>query len=63
VAAAAVRKPTWSRRSEAGSTYSTAEVAELFGVARSTVYRAIERERDRALGNDSTLASAILSGW
>ena len=28
--------------------YSTAEVAELFGVARSTVYRAIGRERDRA---------------
>ena len=28
--------------------YSTAEVAELFGVARSTVYWAIGRERDRA---------------
>ena len=25
--------------------YSTAEVAELFGVGRSTVYRAIERQR------------------
>jgi DNA-directed RNA polymerase specialized sigma24 family protein len=25
--------------------YSTAEVAELFGIDRSTVYRAIERQR------------------
>jgi transposase len=25
--------------------YSTLEVAELFGVGRSTVYRAIERQR------------------
>nr|WP_245916757.1 helix-turn-helix domain-containing protein [Nocardioides gansuensis] len=25
--------------------YSTAEVAELFGVGRSTVYRAIQRQR------------------
>ena len=28
--------------------YSTAEVAELFGVGRSTVYRAIERQRVEA---------------
>jgi excisionase family DNA binding protein len=28
--------------------YSTAEVAELFGVGRSTVYRAIERQRFEA---------------
>jgi excisionase family DNA binding protein len=28
--------------------YSTAEVAELFGVGRSTVYRAIERQRIEA---------------
>jgi DNA invertase Pin-like site-specific DNA recombinase len=27
---------------------STAELADLFGVARSTVYRAVERERARA---------------
>ena len=60
------KQPKLSRRQEAhlvslvrSEEYSTAEVAELFGVARSTVYRAIERERDRALGNDSTLASAI----
>ena len=60
------KQPKLSRRQEAhlvslvrSGKYSTAEVAELFGVARSTVYRAIERERDRALGNDSTLASAI----
>ena len=60
------KQPKPSRRQEAhlvslvrSGEYSTAEVAELFGVARSTVYRAIERERDRALGKDSTLASAI----
>jgi transposase len=28
--------------------HSTAEVAELFGVGRSTVYRAIERQRNEA---------------
>jgi len=28
---------------------STAELADLFGVARSTVYRAVERERVRAI--------------
>lgn len=28
--------------------YSTAELGDLFGVARSTVYRAIEREQQRA---------------
>jgi DNA invertase Pin-like site-specific DNA recombinase len=28
--------------------YSTAELADLFGVARSTVYWAVERERVRA---------------
>jgi len=28
-----------------GTEYSTLEVAELFGVGRSTVYRAIERQR------------------
>lgn len=30
--------------------YSTAEVAELFGVGRSTVYRAIERQRVETRG-------------
>ena len=29
--------------------YTTAELADLFGVARSTVYRAVERERVRAM--------------
>ncbi len=60
------KQPKLSRRQEAhlvslvrSGEHSTAEVTELFGVARSTVDRAIERERDRALGNDSTLASAI----
>jgi excisionase family DNA binding protein len=28
-------------------THTTAEIAELFGVARSTVYRAIERAKTR----------------
>jgi transposase len=31
-----------------GGDHSTAELADLFGVTRSTVYRAVERERDRA---------------
>ncbi|HEX6359464.1 MAG TPA: helix-turn-helix domain-containing protein [Actinophytocola sp.] len=31
--------------------YSTLEVAELFGVGRSTVYRAIERQRMAAKAN------------
>ena len=31
-----------------GGEYSTAELADLFGVARSTVSRAVERERARA---------------
>jgi predicted DNA-binding transcriptional regulator YafY len=30
-----------------GGEYSTAELTDLFGVARSTVYRALERERAR----------------
>lgn len=49
------KQPKLNRRQEAhlvslvgAGEYSTAEVAELFGVARSTVYRAIQRERDRA---------------
>ena len=47
------KKPKLTRRQEAhlvsllaSGEYSTAEVAELFGVGRSTVYRAIERQRD-----------------
>jgi excisionase family DNA binding protein len=31
--------------------YSTAEVADLFGVGRSTVYRAIEQQRNEARAN------------
>jgi excisionase family DNA binding protein len=45
-------QPKLNRRQEAhlvslvhSGEYSTAEVAELFGVGRSTVYRAIERQR------------------
>jgi DNA invertase Pin-like site-specific DNA recombinase len=46
------KRPKLTRRQEAhlvslvrSGEYSTAEVAELFGVGRSTVYRAIERQR------------------
>lgn len=33
----------------ASGEYTTAEVAELFSVGRSTVYRAIDRQRDQTL--------------
>lgn len=59
------KQPKLSRRQEAhlvslirSREYSTAEGAELFGVARSTVYLAIERERDRARADASTLVTA-----
>ena len=46
------KQPKLNRRQEAhlvslvhSGEYSTAEVADLFGVGRSTVYRAIERQR------------------
>lgn len=46
------KQPKLSRKQEAhlvslvhSGEYSTLEVAELFGVGRSTVYRAIERQR------------------
>jgi hypothetical protein len=46
------KQPKLNQRQEAhlvalfkGGEYSTAELADLFGVARSTVYRALERER------------------
>jgi DNA invertase Pin-like site-specific DNA recombinase len=46
------KQPKLNRRQEAHlvslvhtGEYSTAEVAELFGIGRSTVYRAIERQR------------------
>jgi DNA invertase Pin-like site-specific DNA recombinase len=49
------KQPKLNRRQEAhlvslvhSGEYSTAEVAELFGVGRSTVYRAIERQRAEA---------------
>ena len=54
-----------SRRQEAhlvslvsAGEYSTAEVAELFGVARSTVYRAIQREGDRAHAESGAVVRA-----
>ena len=52
---AARKQPKLNRRQEAhlvslvhSGECSTAEVAELFGVGRSTVYRAIERQRVEA---------------
>ncbi|SDY79502.1 Helix-turn-helix domain of resolvase [Geodermatophilus africanus] len=39
--------------------HSTAELADLFGVARSTVYRALERDRDR--GHPSGHTVPVLS--
>ena len=49
------KQPKLSRKQEAHlvslvhtGEYSTLEVAELFGVGRSTVYRAIERQRAAA---------------
>jgi len=50
------KQPKLTRRQEAhlvsllaSGEYSTAEVSQLFGVGRSTVYRAIERQRDHAV--------------
>ena len=52
------RSRNWARCSTAGE-HSTAELSEFFGVARSTVYRAIEREtaRTRAIttGGEASL--------
>jgi DNA invertase Pin-like site-specific DNA recombinase len=59
------KQPKLSRRQEAhlvslvhGGEYSTAEAAELFGVARSTVYRAIERDRSRARADARVVVTA-----
>lgn len=53
------KQPKLNRRQEAhlvtlleSGEYSTAEVADLFSVARSTVYRAIERQRGQARADD-----------
>ena len=55
------KQPKLNRRQEAhlvslihSGDYSTAEVAELFGVGRSTVYRAIERQRNEARAATTT---------
>jgi DNA invertase Pin-like site-specific DNA recombinase len=52
------KQPKLNRRQEAhlvslvhSGEYSTAEVADLFGVGRSTVYRAIEQQRNEARAN------------
>ncbi len=49
------KQPTPNRRQEAhlvslleSGEYTTADLADLFGVARSTVYRAVDRERARS---------------
>jgi DNA invertase Pin-like site-specific DNA recombinase len=58
------KQPKLNHRQEAhlvallnGGEYSTAELVDLFGVARCTVYRAVERERARnVMGLGSTVA-------
>jgi len=59
------KQPKLSRRQEAhlvslvhSGEYSTAEVADLFGVGRSTVYRAIERQRADAQANIAATTAA-----
>ena len=58
------KRPKLSRRQEAhlvsllhSGEYSTAEVADLFGVGRSTVYRAIDRQRVEAQAHIDGTAS------
>ena len=58
------KRPKLSRRQEAhqvsllhSGEYSTAEVADLFGVGRSTVYRAIDRQRVEAQARIDATAS------
>ncbi len=41
--------------------YTTADLADLFGVARSTVYRAVERERMLKLATTRTATARIVS--
>lgn len=57
------KQPKLNQRQEAhlvalvkGGDHSTAELADLFGVARSTVYRAVERERTRHVMGVGTTA-------
>jgi len=59
------KQPKLSRCQEAhlvslahGGEYGTAEAAELFGVARSTVYRAIGRDRSRARADARVVVTA-----
>jgi hypothetical protein len=43
-----------------GGDHSTAELADLIGVTRSTVYRAVERERARV---GMGLGAGMSAGW
>ncbi len=59
------RRPKLNARQEAHlmsvfqtGEHSTSELADLFGVGRSTVYRAIERQRGKALPSPAVEASA-----
>ena len=58
------KQPKLNRRQEAhlvslldSGEYTTADLADLFGVARSTVYRAVERERERSTSNVPSTAT------
>src|SRR4051812_23945707 len=62
------KQPKLNRKQEAhvvslvhSGEYSTLEVAELFGVGRSTVYRAIERQRIRREGRYRGVFSKALN--
>ncbi len=65
------RQPKLSPRQEAHlvdlyrqGEHSTAELADLFGVARSTVYRALQRDqaRGQTIGHLATSSSARTCG-
>jgi len=46
-----------------GGEYTTGDLAEFFGVGRSTVYRALTRSRGRARDADADAHGRALFGW
>jgi len=62
------KKPKLNPRQEAhlvalhrAGEHSTAELGDLFGVARSTVYRAIDRDGRRSPGRGTTLHAPTMT--
>jgi hypothetical protein len=45
----------------AAGEHTTAELAELFGVARSTIYRALDRARAQTVGCVSDATSPVVN--